>query len=439
MTNPGPWQEEPPPVDNEGQYGEVVHLNGARHKPIPTATINPTPLSSRDLSKIPPRRWLYGQELLRGFVTILASPGGVGKSAYTIPVGISVAMKQSLLSPNPDKPARHTRVHVGCAVWFYNLEDPLVELDRRIAAALIQNNIEQHQVNDLIYVDSGREKPLCIGVRDRFGNLKVWPDRSALVAVLKERGIGLLVVDPFVHSHEGKENDNGEMALMIAEWAAVADEADCAIWLVHHFRKGGGGSDPDSIRGAVAIVGAVRSAWTVSTMSAEEAKVLGIDEDRRRYYFRHDNAKANMAPPLRTAAWYELVNVPLNNGDDDYPDGDQVQAVRQWAPPTPWENVFWSDIEAILEAIEDGPMPGEFYAMGKQAKDRWAGHLIIKQTGKSETQAVQMLKAWKDSGLVEDGQYASPRQKGSLTGCVRANISRLAVMMAANRGNPDFD
>lgn len=399
----------------------------------------PTSLATRDLSNIAPRRWLYGHELIRGFVTILASPGGVGKSAYTIPVGLSVALGWPLLAANPAKPPRHTKVHAQGAVWFYNLEDPLIEMDRRLAAALIQHKITQATVNGSVYVDSGRDKPLCIGTRNRSGDLEIWPNTPDLVKALKKRRVALMVVDPFIHSHDGKENDNGEMAKMIAEWAKVADQADCAIWLVHHFRKGGAGADPDSIRGAVAIVGAVRSAWTVSTMSADEAKALGVPEDERGYYFRHDNAKQNMAPPTSKAAWYELVSVPLQNQTDEYPEGDHVQAVQHWAPASPWEGIRWSDIEQILETIEKGPSDGEFYAMGKQSKDRWAGHLIVKQCAKEESQAIQILKTWKQEGLIEEGQYASPRQKGSLTGCVRANLIKLREVKDASSGSPSFE
>lgn len=392
----------------------------------------PTSLSTRDLAHIPPRRWLYGHELIRGFVTILASPGGVGKTAYTVPVGLSVALGRPLLDSR-------ARVHVNGAVWFYNLEDPLVELDRRIAAALLAHNLTQGQLNDVVYVDSGRDRPLCLAKRNKFGDLEVWPETDALVAALRRRGIVLLVIDPFIHSHEGKENDNGEMAKMIAEWARVADQADCAVWLVHHFRKGGNGADPDAIRGAVAIVGAVRSAWTVSTMSAEEAKALGIGEDDRGYYFRHDNAKQNMAPPSSKAMWHELVNIHLKNGTDDYPDGDFVQAVKAWAPPSPWQGITWADIEAILEKIEEGPEPGEYYAMAKQAKDRWVGNLIIERCGKSVADATQIVKVWEKEKMIESGVYASPKLKGSQTGCVRADLSRLTQIRNATKGAPSFE
>lgn len=427
-----PWPEEPPPPNGEGEYGQVVYLNGHTDPEKPALPIGASPLSTRDLTQIPPRRWLYGYELIRGFVTILASPGGLGKTAYTIPVGLSVARKQSFLCDNPDKPPKHARVHVGGPVWFWNLEDPMEEMDRRIQAALIHNALEFHEVSDKVYVDSGRDRPLCVAKRDRYGNLVVTPDIDGLVAELKLRGIVLLIIDPFVQSHQAEENDNNEMATVIGAWSQVAHRADCAVWLVHHFRKGGAGGDPDSIRGAVAIIGAVRSAWTISAMSSEEANKLGIPENERRYYFRHDNAKQNMAPPVANANWFRLVSVPLHNQTEEYPEGDHIQAVECWTPPSPWDGIAWDSVQRILELIDAGPTPGEFYALHRQSKDRWAGHVIVKETGKTEGQASTILKTWKDTGVLEDGQYSSPRQKGGTTGCVRVVQAKFSEMKRSN-------
>lgn len=425
-----PWPEEPPPADSEAEYGDprVVPIRDGITPPTHGNAISATPLSTRDLSNIAPRRWLYGYELIRGFVSILASPGGVGKTAYTIPVGLSVARKQSFLCDNPDRPPRHAKVHVGGPVWFWNLEDPMEEVDRRIQAALIHNCLEFHEVSDRVFTDSGRDNPLCIASRDRQGALVLSPVIDPLVEELKRRGIVLLVIDPFVQSHQAEENDNNEMNKVVAAWSQVAHRADCAVWLIHHFRKGGAGGDPDSIRGAVAIIGAVRSAWTVSGMTSEEANKLGVPDDQRRFYFRHDNAKQNMAPPVSTAKWFRLVDVPLHNETEEYPDGDHVQAVEAWTPPSPWDGLPWSDVEQILMLIDQGPSPGEYYALSKQSRDRWAGHVISRISGKTDGQASAILKTWKESGVIEDGEYSSPRQKGGMTGCVRVVQAKFAEM-----------
>lgn len=411
VTRDGPWIEEPPLVESEADYEINGYANGHEtQEPPVVTTISPTPLGTRDLSAIPPRRWLYGHELIRGFVTILASPGGVGKTAYTVPVALSVALGRPLLD-------QQAKVHVQGSVWLYNLEDPLVELDRRLAAALKAHGIEQSQVNSRVYTDSGREKPLCIATRDRYGDLKVWPNTKDLIDAIKIRGIVLLVVDPFIHSHEGKENDNGEMAKMIAEWGKVADGADCAVWLVHHFRKGGSGSDPDSIRGAVAIVGAVRSAWTVSTMSTDEAKALNVPEDDRGYYFRHDNAKQNMAPPLAKARWHELLNIKLDNGTEEYPDGDFVQAVKAWEPPDVWKEHSSVDLNTALDQIAKGPEPGVLYTASRRGGAvRWAGQVLVRTMDITEGQAAQMIGTWVKNGLLVEGLFEHPKTRKEVSG-----------------------
>jgi hypothetical protein len=88
-------------------------------------------------------------------------------------------------------------------------------------------------------------------------------------------------------------------------------------------------------------------------------------------------------------------------------------------------------IERILTKIDQGPGEGEFYALGKQSKDRWAGHVIVADACKTESQAAVILKGWKESGLIEDGQYSSPKQKGGTTGCIRVNQSKFSEMRQA--------
>jgi hypothetical protein len=46
---------------------------------------------------LPNRQWLYGSDLVRGYVTVLAAPGGAGKTALTISTGLALATGQKLL------------------------------------------------------------------------------------------------------------------------------------------------------------------------------------------------------------------------------------------------------------------------------------------------------------------------------------------------------
>ena len=373
-----------------------------------------TPFRTPDPAAIPPRRWLYGKELIRGFVSVLGSPGGTGKTAYTIGVGLSVATGRPLLAGTTQ--SHQARVHTPGNVWFYNLEDPLEEMERRIAAALLHYRIPPAEIAGKLFADSGRDRPLIIAGRDQRGNLLASPIAPALVAELRRRAVKLLIVDPFVQSHSAEENRNEEMNSVMALWGQVSHQADVSLWLAHHFRKGGTNGDGESFRGAGAIQGAARVMTTLGTMTAEEADKLGVEEDQRRQFIRLDSAKSNMAVQPDRATWLRLVSVNLGNGTDEYPDGDSVQVIEPWAPPSPWDGMPWEIVLGLLKKLEDGPEPGERYALAKQAGSRWAGKVVIDIAGKTEKRASAMLKAWKENGVLEEKEYMSNQKKKVVSG-----------------------
>ena len=154
--------------------------------------------------------------------------------------------------------------------------------------------------------------------------------------LFKRSGFNLrtrLIIDPFVSCHRMPENDNGAIEAIVKAWARIADATGCAIELVHHVRKPGGGASAeftvDDARGASALISAVRSARVLNVMSKEEATAAGIAEGQRRAYFRVGTGKSNLTPPMEKAEWFKFVSVPLNNGAADEP-GDSVGVVTSW-------------------------------------------------------------------------------------------------------------
>jgi hypothetical protein len=362
-----------------------------------------TPVEELDLDIIPARRWVYGRELIRGYVSVLASVGGVGKTAYAMLVGVCVALGLPLLG---------VPVHGRGVAWLFNLEDPLEEMRRRMAALLRHHKIAQADLAGRLYMDSGRDQPLVVTIRGRDGTLYMAPIVSALVAEIKRRGVTLFVADPMVHSHGASENNNEEMAFVMHLWARVAHEAGCAVWLPHHFRKGGQGGDADAIRGAGAIQGAARAMHTLSAMSEEEAQRVGVKAEDRKSYIRHDSVKQNMARPPAAADWYRLVSVNLGNGNLTYPEGDEVQTVEMWTPPSPWDGLSWEMIEQILTRLDRGTIMGERYGFDHRAGDRWAGHAVMafhKTAG--EGQATAILKRWGEAGLLTVVKWMNPKTR----------------------------
>lgn len=425
-----PWGEEPPMPASEDDYGggRVVELrprpNGANGQHAASGASGgllpflATPLLASELENIPPRALIYGHFLFRKFISAIGAPGGAGKTAYAFGVALAIATGNPILGEP---------VHEMGNVWIYNLEDPRTELLRRFKAALLGHDVHFETIQDRIFLDSGRDRPLIIASALRDGSVIAWPQVDSLIAELRARDVRVLIVDPFVRSHRVEENVNDQVDFVAAQWAMVADAADCSILLVHHFRKGGLSGDAAAFRGASALIDASRAAVTLATMSPEDAGKLGVTEKNRWRYIRLDNAKLNLAPPPENAIWLELTGIDLDNAQDGRK-SDNVQTVRPWAAPSPWEGFSMADALRVLELIDAGPSPGEFYALGRQARNRWAGTVIVLQTGKTPEQAVSILKEWRDNGLLEEGQYASPQLKARMTGCVRLNQAKFDDM-----------
>ena len=126
-----PLPEEPP--DLAPPLGERLIINDSM---APTkTTIRPTPFSWPDCASIPRREWLYGRHLVRGFVSATVAPGGVGKSSLIIAESLSMVSSRALLHGVAPSEALN--------VWLWNGEDPLDELNRRIAATAKHFGIEQ--------------------------------------------------------------------------------------------------------------------------------------------------------------------------------------------------------------------------------------------------------------------------------------------------------
>ena len=301
----------------------------------------------------------------------------------------------------------------------------------RLKGAFIRHKIQHADVAGKLFVNSGRDQPLII--TQRIGNaLVATPVVDALVAVIKARQIDVLIIDPFVQSHTAEENRNDEMNLVMSLWGVVAAKGDCAVWLIHHFRKGGQAGDSESFRGAVAVQGAARVMSTLSVMSAEEADKLGVPVEEKWQYVRKDSAKANLAPQADRADWFQLASVPIGNPTLEYPLGDNVQTVLPWKPPTAFDGVAWSDILRCLQMIDAGPGEGEFYTEATQAK-RWAGHAIMAALGKTKPQASAIVKAWINNGVLLKMTYNSPSQNRVEVNGLRVDNEK-ASEMRTNEG-----
>jgi len=334
--------------------------------------IKATPFVWRDPATIPPRKWLYSTHLIRKFLSLDIAPGGLGKSSVKIVESLAMASGRELLG----KP-----IHEGALrVWLYNLEDPAEETERRIHAAALHYGIGPDEIDGRLFVDSGRDQPICIAEETPDGVRIVHPVSEAVIAELVERRIDVLSIDPFVSSHAISENDNRAIDMVAKEWSRIADICDCAINLVHHVRKTNGTEvTAESSRGAVSLIGAARSVIVYNRMTKEEAERAGIEPSKRSFYFRMQNDKANLAPS-EAADWVRMNNV-------DLPNGDKVGVACPWQWPDAFAGLSTRDLYEVQLAIAAAE-----WGSDTQAKD-WGGQAVANALS---------LDVEKDKGRIKD-------------------------------------
>lgn len=317
----------------EQKQAEVARAAEARR-----AALAPKPFVLTDPAAIPPRQWVYGRHYIRRFLSVTVAAGGSGKTALTLTEAIAMAAGKDILGTET-LPRR---------VWVWNLEDPLEELQRRIAGICQHYRVRQEDFADRLYVNSGRDSKLLIADSER-GEAALTPAVDEITHFINEHEIDVIIVDPFVSSHRLNENDNGQMDMVVKAWGRIADQGNCSVELVHHVRKAQPGQSASygDARGASALTDAARHVRRLQRMTADEARLAGIDEREFWQYSREADSKDNLAPPSRDSSWRRMVSVEI-------PNGDSIGVMEPWQWPDAFEDVSSADLAHIQGLIRDG-------------------------------------------------------------------------------------
>jgi hypothetical protein len=145
-------------------------------------------------------------------------------------------------------------------------------------------------------------------------------------------------------------------------------------------------------------------------MTDAERQQFGLTEAERRSLIRVDSAKVNIAPPSIEARWFRIVGVPLGNGSDLYPRGDEVPTVEPWTPPDLWREITTGVANDILDQIERGPSDGRRYSPAKQTPDDRAAWRVVQERCPylSDKQCKTVIAEWTKSGMLESRNYQDP-------------------------------
>ncbi|WP_181167638.1 MULTISPECIES: AAA family ATPase [unclassified Mesorhizobium] len=370
-----------------------------------------------DNDPIPPRQWLLGNVFCRRFVSSLLADGGTGKTALRIAQALSLATNRNLTGGY---------VFQRCRVLMISLEDDKDELRRRVKAAQQHHGIPDSELKDWLFLAAPGGKAGKLMSLDSKGRPAVGSLGEALKATVERGKIDFVCLDPFVKTHGLSENDNNQMDQVIEFLANLAIEMNIALDVPHHTAKGAANpGNADRGRGASAIKDGARLVYTLTRMSDEEAARFGVPLADRRLYIRMDSGKVNITPPAATAKWFKLVSVALRNGNDLYPDGDNVQTIEQWTPPETWDGLSDDLVNRILDDLGAGIPDGERYSDAGAATTKAAWKVVQKHVPtKTKEQCRDIVATWVKNGLLFKETYHSPVDRKDREGLCVDDLKR---------------
>jgi hypothetical protein len=258
-----------------------------------------------------PREWVIHRMLIKGEVTALIAPGGVGKSQIGIMMAIALARGVDFLTfrnPMAGTPQR---------TIIYNAEDSLQEMSMRLYAQCIVDEIDPASVAPYIMLISGKEENAQF--RIALGSRDVLQYNEAAAEVIATRagdfGAQLAILDPLAKIHTTSESDNGLMSQVMVLLERFARKLGAAILLLHHASKASGAAglagNVDASRGASAIKDSARAAFTLSPPLPADVAALAIPARKVMRYLRLDDAKMNRGLMSAAPVWMEKHSVTL--------------------------------------------------------------------------------------------------------------------------------
>lgn len=309
-----------------------------------------------DAKCIPVRDWLVEPRMPIGDVTLCVGEPGISKSTIALRDALAVVTgREDLLRGRhlSGQPIAAERLHRGGSVIVYNAEDRLDEMERRLAVAQRYYGVTAEDMKHPIILWSGVEHgALKIMHRcARWGALERAPGADRLEDAIRVHRPVLVVLDTLVSLSTGaEENDNSDQEVILHEITQLAARHKVNITVLHHTSKTGrnAAGDMGAARGAFAIVGKVRSAYTLVRVTGDgpDEKAWGVTEDDR--FIRLDYAKVSHSSAPTDPIVFRRVSAPVGNGT-----GDRQVAPGEMFGSTPREELeIRGDCAPVLEIVD---------------------------------------------------------------------------------------
>ena len=211
--------------------------------------------------------WLIENWLPRNCVAMLTGDGGVGKSRLALQLAWSLSGDGQWLGEAGQMPSPGADYGMGFeplgpgAIVYATWEDSPEQIRGRLF--WLEQFGKVGNGNNFKIADM-RARGHLWAQTDRNPGPGLTPAGEALRLAAEQHNARLLVVDTIGVAYGASEIDRAQVGAFFADWAAWADENDCAVLLIAHPPKTAG----VTYSGSTGILGGVRAMWTLETVKS---------------------------------------------------------------------------------------------------------------------------------------------------------------------------
>lgn len=223
---------------------------------------------------------------VRATVGALVSPGGVGKSYWSLAVAVAIAA-----GPKADltglKPAEGR-------VVVLSKEDPIEVLEQRLhaMACVLPKAVSYANV----------DYRSCIGL-----DIDVMDDGWFAQLCEVSKGARLVILDTLTRFHHLDENSAQDMGRLLSQLERLAAASGASILFLHHTSKAavtnGQATLQQAARGSSVLVDNARWSAFLAVMTEQEARMFAVPAGERVNYVRWNIAKQNYGAAIADV-WY---------------------------------------------------------------------------------------------------------------------------------------
>ena len=282
--------------------------------------------------------WLVERWLPRSCVAMLTGDGGVGKSRLALQLAWALSGDGQWLGEAGQMPAAGADYGNGfeplgaSTIVYATWEDSPEQIRGRLYwldHAGKSGNGENFKIADM------RARGHLWAASERYAVPGLTPAGKELRLAAETHDARLLVIDTLGVANGASEIDRAQVGAFFADWAAWADEHDCAVLLIAHPPKTVG----VTYSGSTGVLGGVRAMWTLETVNSGCRNGCSPPKScscEAAYAYRLVNAKQNYAESTgsvwltnRRGVWLESEGRKADYGENYSPVAQETDVEPQ--------------------------------------------------------------------------------------------------------------